>query len=322
MLQEHFLQEIRKELPIGKSLNEMIATVLDISYDAAHRRTSLKSKFSLEESVLLAKHFHISIDSLLGTTESQFVSVEKTKQITNEDELQQYFENSYLSLTQLLDKKDGIIYYSAKDIPLFYTLSDDRLSHFKMYVWLKLLDRSYRDKSFEQFYPKLSTMQSAKKLGDLYQNLPTVEIWDITTINSTLKQIHFYYKAGQITSETALQLGELLKDLLNDISRKVISRKQQFKLYYNELLLMNNHVLISTKQQQSLFVPFTMLSYYMTSDKRTCLEAKEYFEKQLKHSKLLNASGEKEQNSFYNKMMGKVEALLQLIQAESILDFE
>ncbi|MFY0629946.1 MAG: hypothetical protein JXR05_06155 [Flavobacteriaceae bacterium] len=322
MLQKAFVDRVKKELPKGKSLNEVVSRILDISYDAAHRRTSLKSKFSLEESILLARHFSISIDGLFGSVEDQFVSVQKTKQITNEDELQSYFENSYQSLVPLLDMKDGVLYYSAKDIPLFYTLIDDRLSHFKMYVWLKLLDRTYRDKSFEQFFPKLSTMQSAKKLGELYYNLPTVEIWDITTINSTLKQIHFYYKAGQMSAATAKELCQLLKDLLNQISRKVISRKHQFQLYYNELLLMNNNVLITTKHQQSLFVPYTMLSYYVTSDQRTCKEAKEYFEKQLKHSKLLNASGEKEQNSFYNKMMGKVEALLQLIQAENILDFE
>jgi hypothetical protein len=322
MLQEAFLQEIRNALLPQQSLNEAIASVLDISYDAAHRRSSLKSKFSLEESVALAQHFRISLDGLFGTVENQFVSVEKTKQITNEKELASYFENSYRSLSPLLGKKEAIVYYSAKDIPLFYTLTDSRLSHFKMYVWLKLLDKTYRDKRFEDFYPQLSTLQSAKKLGSLYQDLSVIEIWDTTTINSTLKQIHFYYKAGQLTSETALQLCVMLKDLLNEISIKVISRKHSFKLYYNELLLMNNNVLVTLENQESLYVPFSMLSYYTTSDKRTCLQAKEYFNKQLKHSKLLNASGEKEQNSFYHKMMGKVDALYQLINAEQVLDFE
>jgi hypothetical protein len=37
---------------------------------------------------------------------------------------------------------------------------------------------------------------------------------------------------------------------------------------------------------------------------------------------LLNASGEKEQNTFYHKMMQKVEALMQLIKASEVLDFE
>ena len=320
--QEFFIRQIRKELPEGKSLNDAVARILDISYDAAHRRTSLKSKFSLEESLLLAKHFNISLDAMFGTTEEQYVAVQKTRQIANEEELQAYFENSYQSLLPLLDQKDGAIYYSAKDIPLFYNIGNDRLSHFKMYVWLKLLDKTYRDKNFDAFSPKISTLRSAQKLGELYQNLPTIEIWDTTTINSTLKQIHFYYKAGQLELDTALELCLLLKGLLNDISKKVISRKYQFKLYYNELMLMNNNVLIVTKQRKSLFVPFNMLSYYTTSDQRTCDQAQSYFEKQLKHSKLLNASGEKEQNTFYNKMMAKVDALHQLIQAERVLDFE
>ena len=75
MLQEAFVNRVKKELSNGKSLNETVARILDISYDAAHRRTSLKSKFSLEESILLARHFRISIDSLFGAVEDQFVSV-------------------------------------------------------------------------------------------------------------------------------------------------------------------------------------------------------------------------------------------------------
>lgn len=322
MFQQVLLQQIKERLSQNSSINEEVAMVLDVSYDAAHRRTSLKSKFSLEESVLLAKHFNISLDSLFGLTHQQFVSVEKTKQISNEKEMQLYFENSYNSLKPLLHQKNCELLYSAKDIPIFYTLKDNRLSHFKIYVWLKLLDKSFRNKSFENYVPQLSTLQSAKKLGSLYQDLQISEIWDTTTINSTLKQIHFYYKAGQVSVETALNLCVVLKGLLEEISLKVVSKKYPYKLYYNELLLMNNNVLVLTPEKQSLYVPFEMLSYFLTSDVETCREAKKHFDKQIKHSKLLNTAGEKEQNQFYHKMMQKVDALSELIKAEQVLDFE
>ena len=322
MFQKTLLEKIKKELSRNTSLNEVVATVLDISYDAAHRRTSLKSKFSLHESVLLARYFNISLDALFGMAEREFVSVEKTRQITNEKELQQYFENSYQSLLPLLTVKGSEIYYSAKDIPLFYTLGNSMLSRFKFYVWLKLLDRDFRDKTFEQFHPSLSIVQSAERLGSLYNDLPTTEIWDITTINSTLKQIHFYYKAGQISISIAVELCNNLKELLHEISLKVISKNESFKLYYNELLLMNNNVLVITPQVKSLFVPNSMLSYFNTSDKRTTEEAERYFNEQLYHSKLLNRAGEKEQNMFFHKMLEKVNALQRLIAAENILDFE
>ncbi|WP_435262005.1 hypothetical protein [Tenacibaculum sp. nBUS_03] len=52
------------------------------------------------------------------------------------------------------------------------------------------------------------------------------------------------------------------------------------------------------------------------------MEAQSYFRKQIKHSRLLNTSGEKEQNQFYNKMMEKVNVLIKLIEAENFMDFE
>lgn len=80
MYQEKLFEKIKTELN-GKSLNEVLSSILNISYDAAHRRTSLKSKMSLDESVLVAKYFGLSIDSLIGEVNKSYVSIEKTIQI-------------------------------------------------------------------------------------------------------------------------------------------------------------------------------------------------------------------------------------------------
>ncbi|HLT53154.1 MAG TPA: hypothetical protein VKZ97_04670 [Flavobacteriaceae bacterium] len=321
MMQETLLKHIQEVLPKGSSLIEAVATALDMSYDAAHRRTSLKSKFSLEESVMLAQYYKVSLDRLFDTTDINYVTVEKTKQIKDETELKQYFEDSYHSLQPLLKEKQSHILYSAKDIPLFYTIGTDLLSRFKIYVWLKLLDKSFSNKSFEQFSPTVSLLKSAKALGELYKDLNTTEIWDITTVNSTLKQIHFYNQAGLVSNITAIDLCDALKGLIKTIALKV-DTDVSYKLYYNELLLMNNHVLVTTDNLQSLYVPFSILSYYQTSDKLTCKQAEEYLHLQLHNSKLLNTSGEREKRNFFNKINAKIEALQQLIQAAELLDFE
>nr|WP_321231891.1 hypothetical protein [uncultured Psychroserpens sp.] len=322
MFQSKFLKDIQAQLPENSSLIDAIATTLDISYDAAHRRTSLKSKLSIDECIILAKTYHIALDSLFETTDKSYISVEKTKHIHNETELESYFKNSYESLLPLLTQKDSHIIYSAKDIPLFYTIGDDILSRFKIYVWLKLLDTSFNNKTFEQFSPGVDLTTSAKKLGSLYQDLNTTEIWDITTVNSTLKQIHFYNQAGQITNSNAIELCDALKILMSKISDRVDTHSDHYKLYYNELLLMNNNVLVSTPHQQSLYVPFSILSYYLTSDRLTCSQAESYLNQQLHHSKLLNSSGEKEKRTFFNRINAKIDALKQLIEATQILDFE
>lgn len=322
MFQEQLLHHLQKELPINTSLIDAIALALDISYDAAHRRTSLKSKFSLSESVILAKYYNLSLDRLFETTDATIITVERTKNITDEKALTIYLEESYNSLIQILNKKDCSIVYSAKDIPLFYTISDTVLSDFKMYVWLKLLDKSFINTSFVNFTPSLSLRQAGKNLGNLYNNLNTIEIWDITTINSTLKQIHYYFKAGQMSIDIAITICDELKELVLKIAAKLNDKEQRFKIYYNELHLMNNQVMVSTPELQILYIPFTLLSYYKTTDKITCQQATSFNNKLLAESKLLNAVGEKERNIFIQRMIKKIDALAQIIKASQLLNFE
>ncbi|NER12620.1 hypothetical protein GWK08_04150 [Leptobacterium flavescens] len=322
MYQTQLLSLIRKKIADDASLIEAIAGALDISYDAAHRRSSLKSKFSLEESVLLARHFDISLDRLFEVTDTRYVAVEKTKPINNEQELEEYFINSCQSLEPILKKEGCSVLYSAKDIPLFYTVNNDLLGKFKLYVWLKLLSPGFSRKGFEEFKPGKALTEAAMKLGELYKKVAITEIWDITTVNSTLKQIHFYHAAGQISTENALALCKSLKKLIREMENKVNANREDYQLYYNELLLMNNNVLVNHPYGQLLFIPFSILSYYSTSDSHTCRQAEGSLKKQLQQSKLLNTSGEKERNYFFNKIYTKIDALHQLLEASLLLDFE
>ena len=322
MLQTEFLGILKEKLPSGTSLNEAIAQALDISYDAAHRRSSMKSKFSLAESVLLAKAYGISLDALFATTNQHMVVVEKTATITSEEQLTDYFNASYESLVNLGKGSRSSLLYSAKDLPIFYLLSGDILTRFKCYVWLKLLGDSLVNIHFSSFQPKLATVEAAKKLSSVYEKAPVAEIWDITTVNSTLKQIHFYYEAGLLVLEDAMALCSAVKKVVENVFQKMQSKDTPFTLYYNELLLMNNQVLVTMDSQRLLYIPFSMLSYFLTNDVRTCEQASVYFKQQLDHSKTLHTTGEKEQHTFFNKIFRKIEALEQLLSATQALDFQ
>ena len=90
--QEILLKEIRQILGNETSINEAISNVLQISYDAAHRRISMKSKFSIEETVTLCKEYGISMDNLFQQNDS--LIVEKTKSIKTQADFKMYFEKS------------------------------------------------------------------------------------------------------------------------------------------------------------------------------------------------------------------------------------
>jgi len=320
-MQEFFLSKLKEALPTNTSLIDTVAEVLDISYDAAHRRTSLKSKLSLEEAIKLSRHFNMSIDQLYEIGLQNIVAVEKTQIIKSQEDLEVYFKTSHDSLKQILSMQDSEIIYSAKDLPIFYTASDNVLSRFKMYVWLQLLSEENNSIPFENFAPSVSLVSTASRLSELYANLKVTEIWDITTINSTLKQIHFYYKSTLLTNEMAITLCDDLKKLVEMVEGKV-ANDEQYQLFYNELLLMNNTVLVKTPIVKTLFVPYTILSYYKTSDMKTLTHVDAHLQRQMRNSKLLSSSGKKEQRIFFSKMYKKIDALKYLIDAENVLDFE
>ena len=85
---------------------------------------------------------------------------------------------------------------------------------------------------------------------------------------------------------------------------------------------MNNRVLFKTPKTKSLYVPFTILSYFRTNDVKTCNQAENFLRIQMEGSKLLSSAGEKERNLFFNKMYKKIDALRTLVSAKNFLDFE
>ena len=310
------LGKIRKQLHKNSSLIEEIASVLQISYDASHRRVSAKSKFSIDETVKLCQHFSISMDKIFGGKENQVIA-EKTKEIHSLEDLANYFRQSASNLKHY--GSNSKMYYSAKDIPLFYTIGGTLLSKFKLYVWLNLLIGSENQESFEKFTLDQSLLEHSSQLQTVYDNSEVHEIWNDTTINSTLQQILYFFESGLLSHQNALSLYDDLKKLLQKAEEKSSRNSSNYHLYYNELLILNNNVLMSKPEKKSLFIPYTMLGYFITEDISTCDNASEYFLYQIKNSKSLNLSGTRDRKLFFNKANQKVDFYLQQINK---LDFD
>lgn len=305
MYQEKLIQEIQRKIDATRSVIEAIASALDISYDAAHRRISMKSKFSIEETVQLANHFSLSLDKMFQN--SDHVLVKRTTEIQSFNDLSNYLENSFRSLTEFKPNLETFLYYSAKDIPIFYTINTGLLSRFKRYVWLNLLSPDELEVSFESFLSKTPMDNRGQKLHDYYSSIRVKEIWNDTTINSTLQQIMYFSQAGLLTADNGKILCDQIKELVFSLEKKCIPNNDQYQLYYHELLILNNNVLVGNKDRKSLFVPHTMLGYFITNDKDTCQHASNFYQHQLKNSRLLNTAGTRDKKMFFNKVYQKIE---------------
>ncbi len=306
MYQELLLKEIRRKIG-DKSLNDEIANILNISYDASHRRTSLKAKFSFEEGLELARYYQISLDQLI--TSDQQLLVRKTSVVNETEDLQSFFQNN-LSIFENLPLSDEMtIYYSAKDIPFFYTLSDTLLSRFKIYVWMNLLNAKQVFIPFLQFSPphfESNTQELKKK----YEAQNIVELWNDRTISSILQQILFYYETGLLQKNEAEIILKELKELIEYIEQKT-ENNPKFQLYENELMHLSNDIFFHHPQQSLFALPANMFGYILINDAKTCIETRNYFEHQIKNSKSLNTSGNRDRKIFFNKMYQQIEHLKQ-----------
>lgn len=306
MYQELLLKEIRRKIG-DKSLNDEIANILNISYDASHRRTSLKAKFSFEEGLELARYYQISLNQLI--TSDQQLLVRKTSVVNETEDLQSFFQNN-LSIFENLPLSDEMtIYYSAKDIPFFYTLSDTLLSRFKIYVWMNLLNAKQVFIPFLQFSPphfESNTQELKKK----YEAQNIVELWNDRTISSILQQILFYYETGLLQKNEAEIILKELKELIEYIEQKT-ENNPKFQLYENELMHLSNDIFFHHPQQSLFALPANMFGYILINDAKTCIETRNYFEHQIKNSKSLNTSGNRDRKIFFNKMYQQIEHLKQ-----------
>lgn len=314
--QEQLLIEIRKKIQPTDSINEVLSAILNISYDAAHRRVSQKSKFTIDETMQLANHFNISIDNIFG--DSKKVVVEKTNEIKNLKDMMNYFKDAANRIEKIADDSTTL-YYSAKDIPLFYFMDGTIMSKFKLYVWLQLLNPDLSQTEFEKFVINEAFMEDIQKLKKMYQKATVKEVWNDTTINSSLQQIIYFYEASLVSFESANALLKDLKRIVSDLKNKANKANSNYSIYYNELILLNNNMLIETSPQITMFVPYTLLGYFITEDKNSCKSALDFFNQQITNSKPLNQSGIKDLNLFFNKMDRKIDFYTAQLQKE--IDF-
>ncbi len=329
-MQELFIEYIQGQLGEKQSIIDEIGGILNLSYDAAYRRVTSRTSLSLEEAVVLAKHFKISLNKLYEVGEQNTLLAEKSPAIRDVFGLENYFNTSFKSIEPLIKLKSASIIYSAKDIPIFYTLTDTFITKYKFYVWLKFLneDGSMSRTSFEEFIETIpaSLIKSAVNLADRYNYINITEFWNDNTINGTLQQIFYYFETGLLSKKYALLICNDLNDIVNHVEQQTIDQtilnsksNATYHLYKSDLLTMSNTVMVKTQYHKMFFNPFTVLTYLKIQHPPTCNEMDRFFEKQMKNSKLLVNAGEKDRALFFNKMRQKINTIIERININNDL---
>jgi hypothetical protein len=328
---EQLFYTIKQRLPENISYIDKMADVLDISYDAMYRRLNNKTLLSFPEAIKLARHFKVSLDGLCSFDDKE----------ENLNVLKKCIDNSYDGLTSFFDvisnsavqfsqfEKPDIL-YAAKEIPVYYLPKDSLYTKFKLFVFSSVHAEKEVIGNFSclnDFHPPKYLIEAVDTFRNRFNNTSITEIWNDTTINSTLYQIYYFYELKMIDKDSALQICQDLRLIIKGLENRAINEmvaedpSKVFELYYNRLINLNNTVFFRSEKIQTLFVPYTTMSYMRIDDKKTCKEIEQYFKKQLKFSKKISGASEVERQLFFASMYEKIELLKQQIEVKSGISF-
>jgi hypothetical protein len=322
-IQQFFFQQIKDKLPPHLSLVDEIAEKLGLSYDSAYRRMRGEKSLSFEEVMQLASHFSISLDSLGGIASDTISFRYRTindKTFTFTDYLQAIDNN----LTQILKIPGAEMFYAAKDTPLFHHFNMKELSAFKIFAWEKTIlgFEKMENRRFRLDECDYSQVDLGRQGLLKYMQVPSVEIWNDETINSTIRQIDFYHESGLFIKkeEAGLIVDQLLEWLLHmqkqaEVGYKFLygtepqGKEGNYQLYNNEVILCDNTVLVDSGTVKTAFITHNAMNYMVSSNVDFCDVTYKWLRNLMKRSTLISSVSEKQRNRFFRVITDRVQQL-------------
>jgi hypothetical protein len=318
-----FLQKIKSALPAAISLADELADILGVSSDSAYRRIRGTTALTLEEVITLSTHFKISLDSFLNFS-TGMVTFNYAVIDNKIESFKGFLEKQRDDLKKIVATENSHITYACEDIPVFHNYRYPKLASFKIFYWLKSI-MNVEELEGQKFSQELIP-QELKDIGEniykLYSQVPSTEIWTDTTIQSTIKQIEFYWESGIFeTKESALEVCEELKKELTDIEKQASLGKKtgngkdlgreisDYQLYFSEIEMTNNCVLVKLNELKVVYLSHQTFNTISTSNNKYCEETEVWLNNIMRKSNLISGISEKLRYQFFKKAYKVLEEL-------------
>lgn len=325
--QEQFIGILKQLAPPSINLAAEIASILNLSNDAAYRRLRGASEFSLNETFILCNHFEIPLDALNNEVPN-VVNFRINKLEGTEESFLNYLNTLNTDLSKMFRYENYSLRYAAEDLPVFYHFYFPKLIAFKVFYWNKslLYNKEVQNLTVEQFELPDSWKEVCEKLASTYSKMPSTEIWNVDTIKSTLQQIQFYLESGFFEKkETAYSIIEELEMLIKQIKlqcengRKItpqggILESVAFEFYSSEIMIGNNCVQINCDNKLVTYVGYNSFNFMRTGNSYFNEQSDWWFNNLMNKSTLISKVAEKSRNQFFKKTLDQIENLKKQIE--------
>lgn len=327
-VQQLFFQKIKECTPAHLSFVDDVAELLNISNDSVYRRIRGEKPISFEEIQKLCSHYKLSLDQFLNLQSDAFTFRGQLKNDEG-DSLENWLQNlkqNFQLFNSFQSKQMSIL---MKDITPFMHFQIPELAIFKFYFWMKSILNSVGMRGVkldidDVRYTKY--LEQSNQIVELYHSIPMTEIWNIESVNSTIRQINFYHEAGLFPNRgTTILLYEKLEDLINHAEQQAEAGKTfafgkspkptnvEYRLFVNELILGDNTYLLELNGSKMVFLNHSVLFFAATSDLKFTQSIASNFESLEKKSTMISSIGQKERSVFFNSIRTIIRARKDLV---------
>jgi hypothetical protein len=319
-LQQKLFKLIKSKLAEKTPLAEEIATVLNISADSAYRRIRGEKTLTIDELQALCFQYKISLDELMEIHSGGIIFYGQYLD-QKSFRFEEYLKSVIQNLSFINNFKEKTFYYSCKDLPIFHHYHIREIAAFKRFFWLKTYfhfpEFERKKFRFEDHTESLFILE--KKALELYSQIPSIEIWNLESMNIFFRQIEFYrdgkvfesdadvYKLydaiGKLWTHLEKQAALGYKFNYGDPEQKKIG---DFKMFFNEVLLGDNNMLVELDGMRMSYVSHTTINFMFTKDEAFNLNMYDHLQNQMKRSTLISEVSEKERSRFFRIIREKI----------------
>lgn len=337
-IQAKFFQLVKERIDPHLSFVDELAELLELSNDSAYRRIRGETSLTFEELAKLSRHFGVSLDALMDSDSNELIF---HFQPLNEEDFNffhylQYIESNVRTIAEAKDKE---VIYIANEIPLFHLMHVPEVAAFKLFFWQKtILDFSgFRNEKFKLNKIITKVNDLSRSLRDLYCEIPSTEIYHSETIDTTLKQIEYYFEAGyfedksesiilldrvsELVAHIKLQaeMGYKFKKSQHGIVPEHLSyeKENNFTVYHNDVLHTDNTILVRLEDRYLTFLTSNGISTLSTQNERFYKKSYAAINVLKRRATLISGTSEKERNRVFDnyftkidKMKGRLKAML------------
>lgn len=323
-LQQQFFNHLKTIIPSHISMVDELTELLGLSYDSVYRRIRGEKPLTLNEVRQICEHYHMSLDQVLQLQNDTVVFRAPDINLTNLT-FEGYLQGMLNEVRYFNTFHQKKMLYLCKDMTFFHFFIFPEIAAFKTFFWIKSI-LNHPDYKYEAFsiakFPFRECLEIGQQIIREYNKIPSVELWNFESINSSINQLQYYRDSGMFATNEDFEI--VVGSLERTLDHLQLQAEKGYKFqprdselcyqaplqfFVSEIILGNNTILVELDSAKHSFITYSVLNYMVCKDVRFNEKSFASFNNLLIRAILISETGERERNKFFYSLKEKVHGL-------------